>query len=1145
MANGRRGTAVGAAAPGPESPEQWGRDAVDDVVQAGTCLADPPVTAVPTQRTSLRMAPAELLSNREESWSRKLCGYSIVAELEVNEADRRQVCSVLGSIYSDWAGSQRAEGIFDRWPACTLVALTGIASRGYERGALWPQLWEELGYSGELSDQTVWGRGFRRALDILRLPTFENAPLANVGPILMHAGIPDYCLADFFRLLDERRCRDVDLNTESFFAWAKGRASRLSGLDKPASRFLTHGSEYAFDFVERSFDLLERLRTKSQNLDVIGLPPRVVRRAQSLAADGMFRARTAPSALSRGPSPGASRPHLVLEPFGRGLVVCLPPVKDAPAGFVSWTVTADGEPHIVESQAEWVGVAEAAPQTSFALLRPARTVAVSAHGLVPQTELRVIDSSLPMLVFGEDGHRRPDGMPLPPDVVWVAHPSDNELVADGDLRILTEGQLPLGWYGWRLRQVDLERVHILALKGIPETGRSVRGYTRPRINIAPPLPGITTPYGTPVIGSPPEIWLPGIPGVETTWAVEIRRCDGGARTFGSYTVDQPTSMTELWERLPRPLLGAFEITVRGALGRGVTRTVFMAESLDVRYLPSTRGFISAGLQASNAELIPAVGAQASPRVVDFGVGDRSRVIEYRAGEETEPLVVTPPHLEVMHERADQSASWFAGPLRMPSERFADDPGVLLVRIPGATSAPTLRVATNHRLLQQVLPSGRAQASSARFELARVADTVDEHQRVELALDLGNVTCVLANIRPRRLASGADWSGDAVRLTNAVAVEGLSAAIYPKWAPWRRPVVKSVGTDGTVAVPKELRNAGPLALELAIDDPWAPVSWPRWPGEEALWIAGAGHVVSQDDDETALSRFAAGLGDFPVEMADLRMCWQLMLRAPRIFTRPEAAGVIDRCAAALRLRPDDAITAVSELGLGPDVVVPALVESGLVAMAFTGTADAAARLWATSPVLGALMGDIHEEAVREAAEGQCGSAIEKLLETGIDPNAAVGRFGHEAMAMASMQPQQIDGLWHAAQVVPQSMLDPDTRALAARRLFDQRADQRVLRINGSCSVIVRTATSVLAGRRSLRAQIEARRGVNGADWLSLPAASSALAIVARLAARGDANCQRMAQRFRPQWVRLASAAPDLVTIDLVLAELLISYADMAS
>jgi hypothetical protein len=157
------------------------------------------------------------------------------------------------------------------------VATTGIASRAYRRGELWPRLWDELGYDGNQGDQAVWGRGFRTALAALGLPTFDDAPLQYLGPILMHAGIPDYCLEDYFRLLDHRRALDPDLDTESFFAWAKGRANRLNNLDKPASRFLTYGSEYAFDFVERTFDLLDRLRERSGGLEVVGLPPRVVK----------------------------------------------------------------------------------------------------------------------------------------------------------------------------------------------------------------------------------------------------------------------------------------------------------------------------------------------------------------------------------------------------------------------------------------------------------------------------------------------------------------------------------------------------------------------------------------------------------------------------------------------------------------------------------------------------------------------------------------------------------------------------------------------------------------------------------------------------------------------------------------------------
>jgi hypothetical protein len=87
--------------------------------------------------------------------------------------------------------------------------------------------------------------------------------------------------------------------------------------------------------------------------------------------------------------------------------------------------------------------------------------------------------------------------------------------------------------------------------------------------------------------------------------------------------------------------------------------------------------------------------------------------------------------------------------------------------------------------------------------------------------------------------------------------------------------------------------------------------------------------------------------------------------------------------------------------------------------------------------------------------------------------------------------------------------------------------------------VRNALSVLASRPRLRAQVEARRSDGGAgEWQALPATSAALAIVARRAARGDVRCQHMEQMYRPRWHQLAISAPELVTIDLVLAELLV-------
>ena len=55
-------------------------------------------------------------------------------------------------------------------------------------------------------------------------------------------------------------------------------------------------------------------------------------------------------------------------------------------------------------------------------------------------------------------------------------------------------------------------------------------------------------------------------------------------------------------------------------------------------------------------------------------------------------------------------------------------------------------------------------------------------------------------------------------------------------------------------------------------------------------------------------------------------------------------------------------------------------------------------------------------------------------------------------------------------------------------------------------------------------------------------SIAMALLARLAARGNSNCAMLERDYRGKWANLALYAPDLVAIDLVLAEALVAAAD---
>ena len=684
--------------------------------------------AVPARKVSAR----ELLRLREESWAPGLRGASLVAEADLRPDRTDQVATVLGRLYAELRDPRiEGESFLLRWPACLAAAMAGVAATRYHGGIYWPELWEATGYRGMAQDQGVWGRAFNRAVAHLGMPTFPELPLHFVGPILMHAGIPSYCLGDYFGLLLSRRRLDPGMDAESFLAWATapGRRLRLAELDVPARRFLTHGGDYALDVVDRCLDLLDRLTDPDPDLDGVRLPVRIVGAArQAAAAQGLDKPAARRSEVKARRS--ASRPRIGLDPYGAGVQVILPAVGEAPDGVAIWRVTADGDPVTVRSRAQWVGSAEAAPQTVHPLTRSVRTVHVALVGFDQVSELDVIQPSDPILFFSEDGRRLPAQLPLPPDHLWILRPADRQLITVGELRMITETPVPFGWEGWHLQLASVEKVSSLSLQACPT--HVVQGYTRPRLMLDEPILGVTTPYGSPVYAQPPQLWLPDTAGSAIRWHAEIRPAAGGI-SLVSREIDQ-AGTTDIWDGVPRPILGAFDITVRGPLGRGMRRTIFLAEGISVGYRPPVRALTVSGLEAGNAELRASIGASVNPARLRFGTSDRARVVELRADSQTEPVVITPPHVDLLCAGAGVG-TWTAAPIRAETEAMADL-GRLLVRAPGTVVKADLEVWAGARRIQTIPPSGQQAPGLTGYDLPRASATVAHHGRAELLLPWG-------------------------------------------------------------------------------------------------------------------------------------------------------------------------------------------------------------------------------------------------------------------------------------------------------------------------------------------------------------------------------------------------------------------------
>lgn len=1094
----------------------------------------------------------ELLRLREESWAPRLRGASLVAEADLAPEHTNQAAEVLGRLYGRLPDPQaQGESFLLRWPACLTAAMAGVAAENFQGGKYWPVLSRVTGFAGTTADQGAWGRAFNRAVEYLDMATFPELPQRFVSPILMHAGLPNFCLRSYFRLLLDRRRLDPGLDAESFLAWgtATGRAQRLDALHIPARRFLTEGGDYALDVVDRSLDLLDRLADPAPDLDGIRLPARFVEAAKDeLTAHGPERRRP-------GTRPGdrpTTRPRIALDPYGAGVQVILPAVGEAPDGVATWRVTADGEPVTVRSRAQWVGTAEAAPETAHPLGRPVRTVDVSLVGWDHVTELEVVRPADPILFFADDGRRLPAQLPLPADHMWVLRPADRELIPKGELRIIAESPVPFGWEGWQLEFVSLEQVRSLSLQGGPI--HTVQGYARPRLLLGAPLQGMSTPYGSPVYSQPPQLWLPNTPGSAISWNVDIRSAADGA-PVAARQIDEPGA-ADIWVGLARPVLGAFDITVRGPLGRGLRRTVFIAEGIAVSYRPGVRGLRVSGLEPGTAELRAPVGGAVSPPRMSFRAAERAHVVELRAGHETEPVIITPPHMELLCPGAG-ATSWTAAPVHATTDSVRDL-GRLLIRAPGTTVQGDLEVWAGQERVQAIPPSGGHAYGLTGYELTRAAETVAHHGRAEFLLPWGQGAMPVGFVRPRRLATGAEVSSGQLILRDCVPVDGLAAAVYLDRAPWRAPVIVAVPGDGVVQLPPEVAEAGPLRVLLRVEDPWTLADWPDWSARGCYSCTAPGVPAGVDAEEDALCRFLAGMSDIPAFPRHLERLWRLVYLADDLITGGAPAGLRERCSAVLAEQPGNAMTAFLQTGLDAAACTVSLISGGLATARPVIGDDllAAERLWGVVPAAAAVLcsrllagipqpSEDTSAVLGEAALAQCGQNLAAVLSGDSDPAAQVGRFGPDAERMALLVPEQLDAVWQAANVVPQALLDADTRLVAARQMFDARRTPQLAGAARDATAIVRSAERLVAATpyRGAVAQIAGRRHPDAkGGWLALPAMSASLALVARIAARGYESCARFERDWRTRWVDLAQQAPSLTSIDLVLAEALISGAD---
>lgn len=1087
-----------------------------------------------------KVTPRELLDTRERQWRPRAEAISLAAETfdGIPTHRREQTLAAYGRLQAELGPGEARERLFRRYPAVHVLATAGVAADHYERGTFWPKLAALMGIVQNPEFQRDWGEAFLDNLRRLGLPTFEkdgDAGSRYVGRILLHSGMPTYCLGDFFRTLAWKRSVTPGLTAEEFVSWAAAKAagSGFANVDMPVQRFVRYGDEFAVDVTDRSFELLDAVAAGVPVEDVL-LPQRFWTVAQQLHDQQGIGYPAHEDSVVR--TRADFRPRLVIDPYGQGLLLRLPPVGDAPDGKAVWIVGLDEEIQRVATESLWPGSTEPAPQTDVAVTKPVRSASVALAGREDlQLPVAVVDDKDPLLTFGENCELIPHGLPLPSGKTWLLFPGEpDSLRVVGSHEITAESPLPPCWNGFCLVQVDLRDAASVRVAG---STRTVRKLDAARIDVAAPVRGIRTTSGLPVVAELPRIEIPSSM-ANADWDITLHNNSGDV--VARYRVTGAEDPEKLWSDVSRPLLGAFTIRVRGPWGRGASSTFNIVEGLAVSFAPGWRRFAGRGLQPCSATLRATEGVELSCNQIEFSERDREQRVRVGVRGDYRSLIVSPPHMTVAYQAPNSSIAPSVRPLPLVREDVRETPGELVLDI-GAAAEPTLYVLVGDRTIQSV--SARAgRVGVYRFNLAEIVDTLGEHPHAALALsDDGEL--VVATVRPRTLFTGITIDGAHLYFADCANTEGLNAYLFATRAPWRQPACVPI-VDSRLAMPDWLVDAGPIRVMARIEDPWVPLPIPDWPevGRSTL-VEAEGWVRDGSPEEVAISAFLAGDTSESVEVIDFVRLWTVRALLPSLGLGPRIPEVSEAIDTEIYGNPVEALVALSDSEAPSDAIPTLMVRSGLAWANLVDCHDDSAPTWTLRGALPAALlsaaDSCWSEEEIDGAISVCGDAVNGLLD-GNDPYASAGRID-ESADLLDQNPALRDQFIRAARLVPQGLLSQDSRVLAAMDLVAARRDTRL-------DWLMKNAHNVLReGERLLRMiddpatqnAFDARRHpTRTGGWHVLPAVSMVLALVARHAARGNADAVRWLIREQRPWADLAAALPQLVTIDLIIAELVV-------
>jgi hypothetical protein len=494
--------------------------------------------------------------------------------------DENTVASIASAV--DWLKEQSHDLpalLAERYPALLTCHLVSEVIGGYTAGALWPT----FSFVRNQKDQELIGGAFLRTLRTNGLETFDFLSaqgLRFVTPILAHAGMPRYCLEDFFKLLLRELEKGFGGTASELLATWRARKTSFVGVDRPVERFLLFGGETAVDLLDRCIDLLAETAHTGVVPDVEAavLPRHVV---EAFREGWIKEGRKSVSFSSA--RVAVPPPVVRIDPWDPLGPVFELPVVPASLKSESWTI---------ESGAGIETLGASLLQMQQRRLLPARhwSAALSRRGEKPRTFVFEWLPETGVAAFDpSSGILARDPRAIAWSQAWLLHPNETTVEGRGRdgrpvrLRRTQELPAPVGaWTGYSLAEYDLAEVAALTITrntaGGTPTQESIRVLHatagRPSLDGAPVV-DVRTDIGLPVYATPPVLRFPASMG--RAWRVRLRV---GDRTIERTVEDQ--SELSLDDLVSDFKVACVQLSATGPIGMDLRESFGLVRGLSVR-----------------------------------------------------------------------------------------------------------------------------------------------------------------------------------------------------------------------------------------------------------------------------------------------------------------------------------------------------------------------------------------------------------------------------------------------------------------------------------------------------------------------------------------------------------------------------------